>query len=205
MLRQKSISLLLVFLTAVACYAAPSSSITPNQTLRRRIEEQALKQQQSFLLAVSNGNLEYIRANASEKNLLGKDKFDNNCFHLAKDVKTLQTLASKLRGLNLTEKIVELKNQRNSFGETPLMRHINEGNPTSFWLLYKGSDLDNAVNRFNSLGASSPILLMVQEETIEISKDGSKRTVAQAAIANQDVAGMDKVISFFAEKAPFLF
>ena len=157
--------------------------------------------------AAREGDVESIARVKNISVLLMQDKFGNNCFHLAKDARTLQALAGVVRQLKPTQAvsiISQLRNQRNRMGETPLMAHINYGKSDTFFLLYKRSDLAAAITQAKGVdkgGALSPTAEIQKGVVISLSKDNSGRTVAQAAKAN----GVTNAVAFFEKNAPYLF
>ena len=182
--------------------------------LEKKIERSTTANYQ-FLEAVKKGDLETINNVSDLKQVLAKDKFGNNCFHLAPNAAALQTIAASVRRLASAEQVdktlAQLRNERNSLGETPLMAHINAGRTETFRLLYQNSELQaaiQAVGRASLGGQFDSVAQPVREKAISVSSDNSGRTVAQAAQAmvNSNIGGegMVKIVSFFKRQAPYL-
>lgn len=180
----------------------------PGDELRAAAAEMAAG---DFLRAVQKGDLAVILAVEDVSLLHATDKFGNNAFHLAKDASTVQALAKVVRRLEPKNSFVtinQLRNQRNQTGETPLMLHINYGKTDTFQLLYEGSDLALAIreaNAVNTGGALLHVATIKQGVALGLSKDNSGRTVAQAALANRNLPGMERIVQFFSQQAPYLF
>ena len=114
---------------------------------------------------VKDGSDETIRALKQgaqhEKNgefLLLTDNNDNNVFHVAKNVQTVQVLAGLFRkfyGAKASQQLSTLiNNKRNKFGETPLMAQINAAHADTFKPLYNFSLLKqkNDIARYQLAG-----------------------------------------------------
>lgn len=167
-----------------------------------------------FLKAVSQGNMEYI-LQITDKNLLfAQDKFENNIFHLAPNASTVQALAGLVRDLMGEDEFLltlnSLRNQRNQFGETPLIRHINFGISDTFELLFKGSELASDIHTVRLVDKGEALnntAWVFKGTAIAHSKDKSGRTVAQAALAHCQAgnAEMCKIKDNFQARAPYLF
>ncbi len=165
-----------------------------------------------FLKAARQGDVIAISHMSDKTFLLATDAYGNNCFHLAKDAATINALAAAIRRLEEEKApgiIKLLRNQRNYMRETPAMYHINSAKPSTFRLLFKGSDLDLAIEKIKpNLNVSGALTLAVSVEQRSIreeSRDKSGRTIAQAAQANQAVPGMSAVVRYFETTAPYLF
>ena len=205
---------------AVAEQARASMGASQNRVklvrkyLEKKIERSATANYQ-FLEAVRKGDLETVNNVSDLKQILAKDKFGNNCFHLAPNAATLQALAASVRRAapeQVEQTLSLLRNERNEMGETPLMAHINAGRTETFRLLYQNSELQTAiqaVGRASLGGQFDSVAQPVREKAIAVSRDNSGRTVAQAAQAmvNSNIGGegMKKVVSRFQEIAPYLF
>ena len=210
----KHILFLVVFLmTVTSVQAAPT---TLADILHRRVvatqQPAEITSADDFLAAVSRGDTVVLSHVTDVSFLTATDKFGNNCFHLAKDALTLQTLAAAVRRLVPEDSfnfISNLRNQRNDMGETPLMRHIMYGRTDTFELLYKNSDLARAIRNVQTVDKGGALNLaadvMKTQTVLPLSKDNSGRTVAQAALANRDLPGMASVVRFFEQNAPYLF
>jgi len=178
----------------------------------QRYNQKALGEQ--LLSFAKEGDVTSINALAERaKNgsyLMSVDKFGNNAFHLAKDAQTVQAVAAAVRQTykkDFVAKIGTLRNQRNQSGETPLMAHINYGKADTFFLLYVGSDLQKAVNAVKAVnkGGALDITTEIKKGVVlSLAQDASGRTVAQAARANASADGMQRVINFLTEEAPYL-
>ena len=214
----KHIFFLLVFALLVpAVQAAPVTAQTGASRRQIMLQRYATKAAvtkaltaEGFLEAATKGDTETIFSVKDITLFDQTDKFSNNCFHLAKDEATLQALAAVIRRLdeNNSRRIIrQLRNQRNNMGETPLMRQINLGKAQMFEPLYRGSELAESIRETRSVskGGALNIPAKIKEGiTKSLSKDNSGRTVAQAALANINEPGMDKVVAYFEEHAPYL-
>ena len=180
--------------------------------LEKKIERGAMAEK--FLTAVKKGNLEEIASIQDLKQVRAKDKFGNNCFHLAPNANTLQAVAAAVRRLapdQVDQELAALRNGRNQMGETPLMAHINAGRTDTFRLLYEKSELQTLIRAARSVnkgGALADTAQIKQNQAIEASRDNSGRTVAQAAqamVASQ-IGGeeMKGIVRFFERQAPYL-
>lgn len=176
-----------------------------------RTQLKAVSSAEEFLSVVRKGDTAAILSVQDAALLQVTDKFGNNCFHLAKDALTLQSLGKVVRRLTAQQAfatINHLRNQRNNMGETPLMAHINYGKTDTFQLLYEGSELAGAIREARSVsmgGSLLPVAEIKQGVVLTLSKDNSGRTVAQAALANRDFPGMESIVQFFDKQAPYLF
>lgn len=199
---------LLVALFVPAVQAAPLVGAAPVGRREAMVRRYAPKvaSASALLKAAEEGNLAAIGTLEQISFLQETDKFGNNCFHLAKDAATVQALAAAMRRLddNFLPLINALRNQRNTAGETPLMRHINYGKADTFRLLYEGTELASAVRearRVDIGGALRTTADIKKGVAVSLSKDNSGRTVAQAAQANH----LQNIVQFFEEQAPYLF
>ncbi len=203
--------ILIACLLVTVVNAAPAAE---GSSSSRRAELIQLYNQKDLLLtAAKNGDLPRLNELGAKARgasfFLVTDKFGNNVFHLAKDAQTVQTIAYWIRQSDnkVADTIATLRNQRNQFGETPLMMHINYGKTDTFQLLYAGSQLEKAVRdakSANNGGAMSVTAGIKNGIVRSYASDNSGRTVAEAARANSQVAGMEKVIAFFEKNAPYL-
>lgn len=214
----KHIFFLLVFALLVpAVQAAPVTAEMVSSRRELMLQRYAPKtaitevlNAEQFLEAATKGDTKTIFSVTDITLFDQTDKFSNNCFHLAKDEATLQALAAVIRRLdekNSHQIIRQLRNQRNAMGETPLMRQINLGKAQMFEPLYRGSELAQSIRQTRSVnkGGALAIPTKIKEGiTKSLSKDNSGRTVAQAALANINEPGMDKVVAYFEENAPYL-
>ena len=181
--------------------------------LEKKIERDATVNY-NLLEAVKKGDMKSIENVRDLNQLFAKDKFGNNCFHLAPNAATLQALATSVRRLapeQINPVLAKLRNERNNSGETPLMAHINAGRTETFRLLYQNSELESLikeVQRVDKGGALSETAQIKRNEAIIASQDNSGRTVAQAAQAmvNSRIGGegMEKIVLFFKRHAPYL-
>ena len=206
---------LMVCILAVGVYAAPLQTTTQRQSFRARLQAKLpikpITSEKDFLEAIQQKDAFSISFMTDKTFLLATDAYGNNCFHLAKDAATINALAAAIRRLegDKAASIIKLlRNQRNKTGETPFMYHINSGRASTFRLLFKGSDLDLAIEKIKpNLNVSGALTLAVSVEQTRIreeSRDKSGRTLMQAAQANKGVPGMDKVIQYLEEQAPYL-
>ncbi len=169
---------------------------------------------EEFLKAVRQGNTEYILQVKDKSLLFAQDKFENNIFHLAPNASTVQALAGLVRDLMGEDEFLptlnSLRNQRNQFGETPLIRHINFGISDTFDLLFKGSELASDIHTVRLVDKGEALnntAWVFKGTAIAHSKDKSGRTVAQAALANCQAGNADmcKIKDEFQTRAPYLF
>ena len=184
------------------------------QRLLRNNQAKA-EQAEQFLKWVQGGTEEDLKSIAAVTDISlfsATDKFGNNCFHLAKEPRTFQTLAGTIRKLdpkNYRVIISNLRNGRNDSGESPLMTLIRYGNPKAFHLVFDGSALQAQIHEVQSKDTggilSEAVASGYKATAIEMSKDNAGQTVAQAAVHNQEKAGMGDVIAFFQKNAPYLF
>ena len=216
---KKILWVLLLGMCVGAVYAteAPESGRRGQMLLRyapKNVQAEKTSATDEFLKAVRQGNLEYL-LKVTDKNLLtAHDKFGNNIFHLAPNASTVQTLAGLVRELvgedGMLSVLSQLRNERNQFGETPLLRHVNIGIADTFELLYKGSQLASDVRQarlVNKGDALIPTAMVFQGTAIAHSKDNSGRTVAQAALTHCQTgnAPLCRVAETFQTEAPYLF
>lgn len=166
---------------------------------------------EDFLKMVQEGDVASISLIQNISLFSAKDKFGNNCFHLAKNADTLQALARVIRQLSpakMKDIFTQLRNERNEMGETPLMAHISYGKSDTFFLLYKGSELDTQIKQVLAVdkgGALAQTAQIRKGVVLALSKDAAGRTVAQTALVNADKPGMSRVINFFKTNASYLF
>lgn len=124
-----------------------------------------------------------------------QDKYNNNLFHVAKDAKTVQTVAHLIRKFYKAKApalIETMINQRNSQGETPLFAQINAGHTDTFRPLYDYSLLkkknDIARNQLARQEGSDERIIsrnkaIYCKEIRQLASDSAGRTLAQAAQA----------------------
>ena len=191
-----------------------------HEYLTRAISAADLNKENEFgdtpvFTAAQNGNVKAIlnfeKRAANGSFLLRVGKNGNNVFHVARNAQTFQALAHVLRKFYPNDykvKIHQMMNQRNSFGETPVQAQINYGRADTFQIAFQYTDLYEKMitvkSKLDKGGIVAEVAKMEASVVIEMSKDGSGRTIAQAARDNASAPGMDRVISFFAEKAPYL-
>lgn len=208
----KNILFILIACLLVTFVNAAPAADSPAQSRRDELI-QLYTQKDQFLTAAKAGDIARLnelgeRARGASFFLV-TDKFGNNAFHLSKDAQTIQVIAYWIRQCDnhFTDTISTLRNQRNQFGETPLMTHINYGKTDTFQLLYTGSQLEKAVRDAKSAnkGGALSVTAGIKNGIVRsYSQDNSGRSVAEAARANSHVPGMDKIIAFFAKNAPYL-
>jgi len=115
------------------------------------------------------GNIEglaQLSQNATNGDFLKiQDKYNNNLFHVAKNADVVQVVAAMIRRFYGAKALTEIElmvNQRNSFGETPLLAQINAGHADTFRPLYAYSLLkkknDIARNQLARLRGSGPAI-----------------------------------------------
>ena len=202
----------ILFLSVCMALVVVTSVLSAKETSRREImlsKYLPIRTEQDLLQAAANGNLYVLRTLEDSSLLTATDKFGNNCLHLAKDAATVEVLTGRLQPVANTGNSIlkRLRDQRNHVGETPLMAHINRGQSDTFFLLYRGSSLADDIRQTKQTqkGALRIIHNIKKSIALENSKDNSGRTVAQAANANAQAPGMNYVIRFFQQEAPYLF
>ena len=214
---KKTIFILLAVLMTASAAVAVADDVEPGQRRAQMVQQYLNKNAahtvdaDEFLEMVKDGDVDGIASLQDISLLSAKDKFGNNCFHLAKDAATLQALARTVRRLTpqtMDETFAHLRNERNEMGETPLMTHVSYGKASTFFLLYKGSELETNIRQVQAVdkgGALSQTANIRKKVVLALSKDNSGRTVAQAALANISEPGMSRVEAFFKANAPYLF
>lgn len=207
------IACLMVTMVKAAPNAVPAAQSRRDAMIRLYSHNKSSDLKEQLLTAVKTGDVKTLNLLGEQARngefFLAKDKFGNNVFHLAKDAQTIQVIAYWIRqkDTHYASSISLLRNQRNQFDETPLMAHINYGKADTFLLLYTGSDLEkavrdaNAVNKGGALDTAAAIKIGIART--KASSGG--RTVAEAARANAQMPGMDKVVAFFDQHAPYLY
>ena len=138
------------------------------------------------------GNTEDL-SQISKDEIQNKDRYNNNLFHVAKNAKTVQTIAGLIRrfyGAKALPLIETMINQRNSLGETPLFAQINAGHTDTFRPLYDYSILKkkNETAR-NQLARQQgiPEKIVSQNKAFycnnirQLTTDNAGRTLLQAA------------------------
>lgn len=208
----------------IACLLGTMVNAAPAQTgsvSRRNLMIKLYSQQrtraemgETFLEAVKKGDVQTISALESRAQdgayLLAVDKFGNNAFHLAKDAPTLQVVARSIRNLYKKEfpaKIIDLKNQPNHSGATPAVQTVLDLKADKFFVLLENSSLQESIRRVKSLskgGALDVAASALAGEVVKQLQIADGFTVVDFARANEQVEGMDKVISFFNENVPYL-
>lgn len=122
------------------------------------------------------------------------DKYGNNLLHVARNIKTIQAISSMIREADpadVTQHISALVNERNLYGETPLMTQIDNGHTDTFRSLYALSDLkkanDMAKNHLARLQGSDPRIIAqnkaIYAKQIRELASANGRTILQAAQA----------------------
>lgn len=155
--------------------------------------------------------LKYAKIAPSGEFLVKIGKNGNNVFHVARDAKTFQMLARVLRDFypgKYKSKINEMMNQRNDLGETPVQAQINYGRADTFWIAFPHTELYEKImavkSKLDKGGLVAEVAGAEAIAIVQMSKDSSGRTIAQAARDNAKVQGMEQVIAFFKENAPYL-
>lgn len=208
----------------IACLMVSMVKAAPNTTdinrrdvLLRMYSQQKNNAEMSekFLEAVKKGDVQAIvQLEAAAENpsyLMATDKFGNNAFHLAKDIYTINAVAHSIRSLynakEASDKILTLKNQSNQSGVIPAVQAVFDLRPGNFLKLIEDSELSQAmteVQRINKGGALSLAASPIRREVVKKVQLAEGFTAASFARNNQHVKGMDKVVAYFAENAPYL-
>ncbi len=143
--------------------------------------------------------------------LLQKGKNGNNVFHVARNVETVQAVASLVRHFydkKSGEVIRRLMNEKNDLGETPALMQLGYARAEVFLVLFKYTDqYDQMLDLKGRLAAGGLVADLAEGEKQDFIKsvtDASGRTMAQVALDNSSLPGMDRVIRFFEENAPYL-
>ncbi len=170
--------------------------------------------EEAFLKIVQEGRTLDIAFLKDDSLLKATDKFGNNVFHYVQDVFTLQTLSARVREKDRAL-LFDLLNSRNQAGETPFMRYINysvvhpeQFDANVFFKLYEGTHLDVAVREAYAAmetGGAMKFVLPVKMAVVRELSFAGGRSIAQAALANERVPGMHKVIDYFKVHTPYLF
>ncbi len=176
--------------------------------------KQQVEMNEKFLDAVKKGDVETIGSlEAQAKNpsyLMATDKFGNNAFHLAKDIHTVQAVARSIRNLYKDEfsgKILALKNQANASGVIPAVQAVFDLRPANFFVLLEQTDLKQDILKVKSLSRGGALAIAAdakQDKVLAGVKLADGFTAVDFARANQQVQGMDEVVAYFAENAPYL-
>lgn len=169
---------------------------------------------EKFLEAVKKGDVETIGSlEAQAKNpsyLMATDKFGNNAFHLAKDIHTVQAIARSIRNLYKDEfpgKILALKNQTNDSGVIPAVQAIFDLRPAHFFVLLEQTDLKQDILKVKSISRGGALAVAAdakQDKVLAGVQLADGFTAVDFARANRQVQGMDEVVAYFAENAPYL-
>lgn len=191
-----------------------------HEYLTRALSSSDLNKENEFgdtpvFTAAQNGDvtaiLKYGKQAATGTFLLHIGKNGNNVFHVARNAQTFQALARELRHFYPNDykiKIRQMMNQRNQLGEIPVQTQINYGRADTFRIAFPYTEIYEKIMAVKSkLDKGGIVAEVAQTEAavvIELSKDGSGRTIAQAARDNAAAPGMDRVISFFHENASYL-
>ncbi|OUO57594.1 hypothetical protein [Candidatus Avelusimicrobium gallicola] len=165
--------------------------------------------------AAQNGDvsaiLRYGKRAANGSFLLRTGKNGNNVFHVARNAQTFQALARVLRDFypgDYKIKIRQMMNQRNQLGETPVQAQINYGRADTFRIAFPYTDMYDKMmtvkTKLNKGGLIAEVAKTEAAVVVEMSKDASGRTIAQAARDNASAPGMAQVIAFFQNNAPYL-
>lgn len=177
-------------------------------------QKQTAELGEAFLASVKKGDVQSLaelEARAKDGSyLMATDKFGNNAFHLAKDAVTVQAVARSIRHLykdNFPNKILALKNQTNESGATPAVQAVLDLRPGKFLVLLDKSDLQQDILKVKSLRKGGALTVAAEAEQAKVVAgvqlaDGY--TAVDFARANSQVDGMDQVLAFFAENAPYL-
>lgn len=209
--------ILIACLLVTMVKAAPAADVVNKRDVMVRFynqQKQTLEMGEKFLAAVKTGDvqtlgeLEVVAKDPSY--LMATDKFGNNAFHLAKDASTLQAVARSIRNLYKNEfpaKILALKNQTNDSGVIPAVQSVFDLHPGKFFILLEQTDLQQDIMKVKSLrrgGALAVVAPVEQDKVLAAVQLADGFTAADFARANRSVEGMEKVVAYFAEYAPYL-
>ncbi len=191
-----------------------------HEYLTRAISSADLNKENEFgdtpvFTAAQNGDvnsiLKFGQRAASGSFLLRTGKNGNNVFHVARNAQTFQALARVLRKFYPSDykiKIRQMMNQRNQLGETPVQAQINYGRADTFRIAFPYTELYEKImtvkSKMDKGGLVAEVAKTEAAAVLEMSKDFSGRTIAQAARDNASAPGMDKVVAFFNENASYL-
>ncbi len=191
-----------------------------HEYLTRAISSADLNKENEFgdtpvFTAAQNGDvnsiLKFGQRAASGSFLLRTGKNGNNVFHVARNAQTFQALARVLRKFYPSDykiKIRQMMNQRNQQGETPVQAQINYGRADTFRIAFPYTELYEKImtvkSKMDKGGLVAEVAKTEAAAVLEMSKDFSGRTIAQAARDNASAPGMDKVVAFFNENASYL-
>lgn len=191
-----------------------------HEYLTRAISSADLNKENEFgdtpvFTAAQNGDvnsiLKFGQRAASGSFLLRTGKNGNNVFHVARNAQTFQALARVLRKFYPSDykiKIRQMMNQRNQQGETPVQAQINYGRADTFRIAFPYTELYEKImtvkSKMDKGGLVAEVAKTEAAAVLEMSKDFSGRTIAQAARDNASSPGMDKVVAFFNENASYL-
>ena len=141
-----------------------------------------------------------------------KDHLGNNLFHKAKNVQTVAALGYVVRNFYPSDfsAITEMKNEKNSAQETPLVAHVSRGDLASFFPLYDNSKLAQNIADMEALGFNNTGFAWQSSAAIyrqEIAKWGTNAAgvnVAQLVLAQTPSEQQTKLLRFFQTHAPYL-
>ena len=169
---------------------------------------------EKFLAAVKAGDVQTLGELESlakdPSYLMATDKFGNNAFHLAKDATVVQAVARSIRNLykdDFPAKILALRNQPNDSGVIPAVQAVFDLRPGKFFVLLEQTDLQQNILKVKSMskgGALEVAASVEQEKVVAGVQLADGFTAADFARANRSVEGMDKVVAYFANNAPYL-
>lgn len=208
--------LIACLLVTMASAAPATSTVDKREVMVQMYSLQKYNAEMSdkFLEAVKKGDVKAIRElETAAKNpsyLMATDKFGNNAFHLAKDAPTVQAVARSVRSLYKNEfpaKILVLKNQTNHSGVIPAVQAVFDLRPDKFFVLLERTDLQQDILKVKSLnkgGALAVAAHVGQEKVVAAVQLADGFTAASFARNNRQVKGMDKVVAYFTENAPYL-
>ena len=220
--------ILAVCLMFSAVHAAPNEEAARQERrqqlvhayLTRAVSAADLNKENEFgdtpvFTAAQNGDvnaiLKFGQRAATGSFLLRTGKNGNNVFHVARNAQTFQALARVLRKFYPNDykiKIHQMMNQRNQWGETPVQAQIKYGRADTFRIAFPYTDLYEKMmavkSKMDKGGLVAEVAKTEAAQVVEMSKDASGRTIAQAARDNAAAPGMDRIVAFFAENASYL-
>lgn len=209
--------ILIACLMVTMVKAAPTAEMVNKRDVMVRfysLQKRNAEMGEKFLAAVKAGDVQTLGELESlakdPSYLMATDKFGNNAFHLAKDASTLQAVARSIRNLYKNEfpaKILTLKNQTNDSGVIPAVQAVFDLRPGKFFVLLEQTDLQQNILKVKSMskgGALDVAVSVEQDKVVAGVQLADGFTVADFARANRSVEGMDKVLAYLAEYAPYL-
>ena len=141
-----------------------------------------------------------------------KDHFGNNLFHKAKNVQTVAAIGYVARNFYPADfsMISEMKNEKNTAQETPLVSHISRGDLASFFPLYDNSKLAQSIAGMEAIGFKNTGIAWQSSADIykqEIAQWGTNAAgvnVAQLVQMQPQTEQQIKLMRFFRNHAPYL-